>query len=107
VGVLPVQRLNAWVNALTSSYPPPKSNGHDTSKSRHAGTWIYNDAEGKPYLKVERFDKLDGSKRYPQSHRRQGVLRRVVSRRVSACGSAAGPIGAAPDLLLGGGRDDD
>jgi hypothetical protein len=51
--------------------PPRKSNRHDsanTGKSRLVGTWVYKDADERPYLKVERFEKPDGTKSYPQSH---------------------------------------
>ena len=48
--------------------PPKKSNGRGNGKSRYVGTWIYHDADGNPYLKVERFDKPDGTKVYPQYH---------------------------------------
>jgi DNA primase len=46
---------------------PPRNEPPRRSKG-HAGTWIYRNADGGPYLKVERFDKPDGSKGYPQSH---------------------------------------
>jgi hypothetical protein len=55
-------------NGHDTGKSPPKPNGYDVSKSRHVGTWIYRDADDRPYLKVERFDKPDGSKSYPQSH---------------------------------------
>jgi hypothetical protein len=63
-----------WEAAQILEGPPPKSNGHDTStgKSRHVATWIYRDADGEPYLKVDRYDKPDGGKSYPQSRLEDG-----------------------------------
>jgi hypothetical protein len=58
--------LDEAVEKLTGE-PPPKSNRNDLAKPhRDAGAWIYYDPAGKPYLKVRRFDKPDGSKFYPQ-----------------------------------------
>ena len=59
--------FNAACETLTGE-PAPKPNGHDTGKPRHGAPWIYKDAEGKSYLKVDRFDKPDGKKSYPQYH---------------------------------------
>jgi hypothetical protein len=44
--------------------PAPKLNGRGPART---GTWIYRDAEGKPYLRVQRIDYPDGTKQYPQS----------------------------------------
>jgi hypothetical protein len=44
--------------------PPPKLNGRGPVRT---GTWIYRDAEGRPYLRVSRLDYPDGTKQYPQS----------------------------------------
>src|SRR5262245_21408883 len=64
--------LNETVEKLTGE-PPPKSDGRDSGKPHHdAGAWIYYDAAGKPYLKVRRFDKPDGSKFYPQYRWEEG-----------------------------------
>jgi hypothetical protein len=60
--------LNDAVEKLTGE-PAPKPNGNDPGKPHHeAGAWVYQDADGKPYLRVRRFDKPDGSKSYPQYH---------------------------------------
>jgi hypothetical protein len=55
-----------WDAAIVLEGPAP--NGHDTSaaKSRLVGTWIYKDAEGKHYLRIDRYENQDGSKSYPQ-----------------------------------------
>lgn len=49
---------------------PKKPNGHarGNGASRLAGTWIYRDADERPYLKVDRWDSAAGEKSYPQSH---------------------------------------
>jgi hypothetical protein len=49
------------VTTLAGEPPRRESKGH-------VGVWIYKDADGTPYLKVERFDKPDGTKSYPQSN---------------------------------------
>jgi hypothetical protein len=63
-----------WEAAEILEGPPPKPNGHDTgtTKSRHIATWIYRDADGKPFLKVDRYDKPDGGKSYPQARWEDG-----------------------------------
>jgi hypothetical protein len=63
-----------WEAAEILEGPPPKPNGQDnsTTKSRHIATWIYRDADGKPFLKVDRYDKPDGGKSYPQSRWEDG-----------------------------------
>ena len=68
-------RFLAVVEKLTGEPRPGKLNGksHDTSHEGNApwlteGEWIYQDADEKPYLKVVRKRKPDGSKSYPQFH---------------------------------------
>jgi hypothetical protein len=64
--------IDEAVEKLTGE-PPPKSDGRDSGRPHHdAGAWIYYDAAGKPYLKVRRFDKPDGSKFYPQYRWEEG-----------------------------------
>jgi hypothetical protein len=62
--------FDAAITTLVGEPPQQRSNGHDKSsaaRSRSTGTWIYRDADAKPYLKVERFDEPNGKKSYPQS----------------------------------------
>jgi hypothetical protein len=64
--------LDEAVQKLTGE-PLPRSNRNDLCKPHHdAGAWIYYDATGKPYLKVRRLDKQDGSKFYPQYRWEEG-----------------------------------
>jgi hypothetical protein len=66
------QAKTPWEAAQILEGPPP--NGHDTSKgkSRHVAHWTYWNADGGPYLKVDRYDNPDGSKSYPQSRWEDG-----------------------------------
>ena len=45
---------------------PSNANGHGTNTKTASS--IYNDAEDKPYLKVDRYEKAGGGKSYPQFH---------------------------------------
>ena len=50
-------------------WEPHKSNGStnvSATKAR-AVSWVYHRADGTPYLRVQRYDRPDGSKSYPQS----------------------------------------
>ncbi|MBO0710385.1 MAG: DUF3631 domain-containing protein [Acetobacteraceae bacterium] len=58
--------FNAAVERLAG--PPPRPNGHANSQHGPSSSWIYRDAEGRPYLMVERYDSADGKKTYPQYH---------------------------------------
>jgi hypothetical protein len=37
-------------------------------KEQPSGEWIYRTEDGRPYLRVQRYDRPDGSKKYPQAH---------------------------------------
>jgi hypothetical protein len=50
---------------------PPKGNGSGEAWKRE-GEWIYEDADGKAYLKVVRYRKPDGDKTYRQYHVEDG-----------------------------------
>jgi hypothetical protein len=61
----------------TLAGPPPRQGEARTGISKSPGTaapkskgaaWVYLDADGRPYLKVHRYVKPDGTKSYPQSH---------------------------------------
>jgi RecA-family ATPase len=41
-------------------------------KSNVSSEWIYRDADGEPYLRVQRYPRADGSKSYPQAHWENG-----------------------------------
>jgi hypothetical protein len=61
--------FDAAITTLVGDPQQQRSNGHDkggAARSRPTATWIYRDADDKPYLKVERFDEPNGKKSYPQ-----------------------------------------
>jgi hypothetical protein len=60
--------FDAAITTLVGEPQQGRSNGHDKGgRSRPTATWIYRDADDKPYLKIERFDEPNGKKSYPQS----------------------------------------
>jgi AAA domain/CHC2 zinc finger len=62
--------FDAAVTTLVGEPQQKRANGHDkssTARSPPTATWIYRDADGNPYLKVDRFDKPNDKKDYPQS----------------------------------------